>query len=142
MGLDELNRNRELHKQLEMAYEMAQSIRDRAGLRATSMNAMPRGSGISDHVGEIAAAAADLDQRIREIEDQVEAGDQAIRAFANSTGDVRLQQIIQFRYIACLTWERTAELMGDRYTPSGCRRLLHKFLRVHLGAPVDASELV
>jgi len=126
--LEDLNRNLELHKQLNLAYDMAQSIRDRAGLRAASINAMPRGSDVADHVGEIAAAAADLDQSIRALEEQVDAGDRAVREFANRAGDVRVQQIIQLRFIACLTWERIAELLGPRYSAASCSRLLISYL--------------
>lgn len=128
MDMDTLKHNLELHRQLDMAYEMAQSIRDRGGLRAASLSAMPRGSDVADRVGEIAIAAADLDARIKDLEDQVEAGDQAVRAFANQAGDVRVQQIILLRFVACLTWEQVAAMLGERYDASRCRRILSRYM--------------
>jgi len=70
-------------------------------------------------------AIADLDARIRELEDQVEANDDAIRTFANTFPDERLQMAIQMRFISCFTWETTAALLGDRYTENSVKRLVY-----------------
>jgi len=127
MTLQQLDANRERHRQLNIAYEMLESMEDASTLHGTSMDGMPHGSGISDHVGNIAIAIADLKARISQLEDEIAVADNEIREYANSFEDVRLQQLIQHRFISSMTWDETAELMGARYTGHGLRKL---FLRV------------
>jgi len=128
LTLEQLNENFVLHQRLERAYDMMESLRDRAGLRAASLSAMPKGQEVSDRVGEIAAAAADLSQRIRELEDLTEQGDAAVRQFANTLPDERVQQTVLLRFVACLSWEKTAELLGPRYSSRGLQKLLRRTL--------------
>jgi len=125
MTLQELNENIRLHERLDRAYDMAQSLREKADLQAPKLDGLPHGSDVADKVGNIAIAIADLDARIRELEDQVEANDDAIRTFANTFPDERLQMAIQMRFISCFTWETTAALLGDRYTENSVKRLVY-----------------
>jgi len=125
MTLQELNENIRLHERLDRAYDMAQSLREKADLQAPKLDGLPHGSDVADKVGNIAIAIADLDARIRELEDQVEANDDAIRTFANTFPDERLQMAIQMRFISCFTWETTAALLGDWYTENSVKRLVY-----------------
>ena len=111
MDLETLNKNIQLHERLDRAYEMAESLRQRAGLQAVSMDGMPHGSDVSDRVGSIAIAVADLMARIQTLEDLVEAGDNEVREFANSLEDERVQMAVQMRFIACMTWTQTSDAL-------------------------------
>ena len=112
MDLQELNRNIRLHERLDRAYEMIESLREKADLQAPNMDGMPHGTDVSDKVGNIAAAIADLTTRIEELEDQIEANDEAIRNFANTFDDERVQMAIQMRFINGFTWSTVSDVLG------------------------------
>ena len=117
MTLQQLNGNRERHRQLDMAYEMLESL---------SMDGMPGKSDVSDCIGNIAIAIADLKNRISQLEDGIDIADNEIREFANSFEDVRIQQIIQHRFISGMTWEQIAELMGPQFSAHSLRQLFSR----------------
>ena len=73
---------------------------------------MPSGSDVSDPTGSIGAMLADLSARIKDLEDRVDAGDKAVREFANSIADERVQMAVQMRFISCMTWPKVAEYLG------------------------------
>ena len=124
MDLRELNENIRRHERLDRAYEMLQSLREKADVQAPNMDGMPHGTDVSDKVGNLAVAMADLSARIDVLEDQTDAGDDAIREFANTFDDERLQMVIQLRFISCFTWSQTADLLGPAYTANGVRKLV------------------
>lgn len=128
MNLQALDDNKELHERLERAYEMLEALEERSGLQAVSMDGMPHGTDVSDKVGNIAVAKADLEKRITEMEDELEMTDREVREFANSFKDERLQQIIQHRYISCFTWSEVADLLGPKFTGDSVRRLVYRMV--------------
>ena len=126
MTLQELNDNIKLHERLDRAYDMAQSLREKADLQAPVVDGLPHGTDVSDKVGNIAIAIADLDERINDLEDQLYLADDKVRRFANSFEDERVQAAIQLRYISGFTWEIVAELLGSEYTDDALRRLVYR----------------
>lgn len=125
MDMQDLNQNIKLHERLDRAYEMLDSLREKAGLQAPKMDGMPHGTDVSDKVGNIAIAIADLEARIDALEDMIALNDEKIRAFANTIEDERIQMAIQMRYISGFTWRDTAELMGPRYTENSVKQLVY-----------------
>lgn len=125
MNLEALNHNIELHERLAWAYEMRESLQEKSNLQAVKMDGMPHGSDISDNVGNISIAIADLDSRIDKLEDELEESDSKVREYANSFEDERLQQIIQLRFISCLTWGMVAELLGPKFSEETVKYLAY-----------------
>ncbi len=125
VDLQALNRNIQLHERLERAYDMVESLRERAYPGGQNLDGMPRGTDVSDKVGNLAIQIADLTARIEWLEEETEKGDEEIRKFANSFDDERLQMIIQARFISCFTWSDTADLLGPAFTEKGVKRLLY-----------------
>ena len=125
MDLQELNQNIKLHERLDRAYEMLESLREKADLQSPRMDGMPHGTDVADKVGNIAIAIADLEARIDTLEDMIEANDDKIRAFANTLEDERIQMAIQMRFISGFTWSATAELLGPRYSENGVKQLVY-----------------
>ena len=128
MPLQELNNNLVLHEHLDRAYDLLESLQEKAGTQAIRMDGMPHGTDISDKVGNIAIAIEDLKSRIDVLEDQAQAGDTAIRMFANSFADERIQMILQLRFISGFTWPMVAELMGPSFTTDGVRFLFDRYV--------------
>ena len=125
MDMQTLNRNIRLHERLDRAYEMLQSLRDRAYPQAQNLDGMPHGTDVGDKVGNLAIAIADLSSRIEELEDQLDQGDDEIRAFANTFEDERLQMAIQVRFINGFTWSETAELLGPGCNEGVIKRMVY-----------------
>ena len=127
MNLETLNENIRRHERLDRAYEMVESMRQKAGLHAVSLDGMPRGTDISDKVGSVAIAVADLMTKIEALEDAVEAGDNQIRDFANSLDDERTQMAVQLRFISGLTWSKTADVLCLK-SEDAAKRLVYREL--------------
>ena len=124
MNLHDLDRNIKLHERLDRAYDMVESLREKADVQSPNMDGMPHGTDVADKVGNIAVAIADLNARIQWLEDETEKGDEAVREYANTFEDERIQMAIQTRYIGCFSWADTAMLLGPRYSGKSIRRLV------------------
>lgn len=130
MDLQTMTKNIARHERLDRAYEMIEALKAKAHPGGMNLDGMPRGTDVSDKVGNLAIQIADLSARIAQLEDETEAADDAIREFANSFEDERVQQAIQAHFISCFSWNATAELLGPKYTGKGIRKTvivaLHK----------------
>ena len=134
MDLQTLNQNIRLHDRLDRAYEMLESLREKADIQATNMDGMPHGTDVSDKVGNIAIAIADLESRIDALEDLIAENDEKIRAFANMMQDERIQMAIQMRFISGFTWSATAELLGPKFTEDSVKKLIYGSIQRHDGS--------
>ena len=128
MTKEELDRHLEQRQRLERAYDMLQSMRDTI-TQAHKLDGMPRGTDISDKVGNIAVAIADLEARIQNLEDEVYATEDEIRDFAESFEDERLQMAIVNRYINGFTWGQTAELLGESFSADWVKQLFYRAMK-------------
>lgn len=52
-----------------------------------------------------------------------------IEEFINTINDSRMRRMITFKYIKGMTWNRTAEAMGNNYTADSCRMDMKRFFR-------------
>ena len=126
MDLQALNRNIRLHERLDRAYDMVESLKEKADIQAPKLDGLPRGTDVSDKVGNIAIAIADLEARIIALEDEVYTNDEAIRQYANSFEDERVQMSIQMRFISCFTWGQVAELLGQDMNEDWIKKMTYR----------------
>ena len=126
MDLQTLNWNIRLHERLDRAYEMLQSLRDRAYPGAQNLDGMPRGTDVSDKVGNLAIAIADLESRIEALKTMIAENDDQIRTFANTIDDERIQMAVQLRYINGLSWTETADALGYGVSEDTIRKLCYR----------------
>ena len=54
MNLHDLDRNIKLHERLDRAYDMVESLREKADVQSPNMDGMPHGTDVADKVGNIA----------------------------------------------------------------------------------------
>ena len=97
--------------------------------QAHKLDGMPRGTDISDKVGNIAVAIADLEARIQHLEDEVYSTEDEIRDFAESFEDERLQMAIVSRFINGFTWGQTAELLGQNINEDWLKQLFYRAMK-------------
>lgn len=88
---------------------------ERATKMSASSDGMPRGSGVSDTVGQAVAKIADLQAEInREIDRLVDLR-REIEAAIRTVDDSVLRELLERRYIDGDTWENIAVLMHYSY---------------------------
>ena len=112
MTRDDLNKCLELHKRLDDAYNILEALEAKAGLNGSALDGMPHGTDVSDKVGNIAIAIADMKTLIDELEDQAAVNDAAVMEFSKTFRDDRLRVAIQMRFISGFTWSEVSEILG------------------------------
>ncbi len=66
---------------------------------------------------------------LKEREKKVEETIVKIQEFINNINDSRMRRMITFKYIKGMTWNQTANAMGNNYTADSCRMDMKRFFR-------------
>ncbi len=129
MTLDELNEHRDLRAELRRAEEMLENLRAAASPASPALTGMPRGSGYSDKVGDLAVEIAEMEDQVNLLRARIADSEEAVMAFIRSVGDIQLRLIFRLRFIRCLSWGEVAGLVGVHNTEvtvkSSCYRYLN-----------------
>lgn len=139
MTLQELSQYQNLLEKLERNKEIVESLRAAAEPGALLLSGMPRAPGVKDRVGDLAVEIADLEERIRDLQKEVDIEKNKLNDFIRGVDDDRLRTILRLKFIRGLTYATVAELLGERYSEDTIKRLIY---RVVDPAPPDVSPYV
>lgn len=128
MTLQELSQYLKLRERLSRDEEILKSLEAAACPGAQVLTGMPHAPGVRDKVGDLAVEIADMKERIRFIEEEMAQAQSDIEAFVNSVEDERLRMIFRLRFLRCLTWQATADILGWSYTEDSVKRLCYRYL--------------
>ena len=128
LTLQELSQQIKLRERLERDKIILNSLQEAACLGAQVLTGMPHTPGVRDKVGDLAIEIADMKERVRYLETEIKAKDKAVSDFVFGIEDARLQMIFRLRFIRCLTWQRTAEILGVDYTEDKVKKLCYRYL--------------
>lgn len=128
MTLSELNQHFELIEKLARAREMLQSLRDAACPGAAVLTGMPHTPGVKDKVGDLAAEIVDMDARVRFLEAEVKASEDAIMPFIQSIDDDQTRLIFRLRFLRGLAWKEVAAVIGGRNSEDSVRMVCYRYL--------------
>lgn len=128
MTLQELSQYLKLRERLSRDEEILKSLEAAACPGAQVLTGMPHAPGVRDKVGDLAVEIADMKERIRFIEEEMAQVQSDIEAFVNSIEDERLRMIFRLRFLRCLTWQATADILGWSYTEDSVKRLCYRYL--------------
>lgn len=129
MTLKELSRYYRLHMQLERNQEMLQSLESAAHPGAQKLTGMPHAVGIHDKVGDLAVEIADLKDRIRRLQSELEREEAKLNGFISTIENDQTRMIFRLRFLRCLTWKEVAYMIGGRNTEQTVKAICYRYLK-------------
>lgn len=131
MTLQELSKYYDIQMTLEKDREALENLRQKINPASPQLTGMPHTPGVRDKVADLAVELADMDERVRWLEEQAEQERDKAVAFCATIQDARLYLIFRLRFVRCLTWAEVADLLGDYYTEEGVCRMAYNYLESH-----------
>ena len=129
MSLKELSRYYRLHMRLERNLEMLQSLENAAHPGAQALTGMPHASGVTDKVGDLAVEIADLKNRIRALQAELDREETKLNRFISTIENDQTRTIFRLRFLRCLTWGEVAAVIGGRNTEKGVKNICYRYLK-------------
>lgn len=128
MTLETLNRHFDLLTQRDKARGIVDALRLAACPGAQKLDGMPRSSGVSDKVGDLAVEIADLDAQIESINEEIRASEIEISSYIQSIDDVQARVIFSLRFLRGLPWKDVATAIGGHNTEHSVRMICYRYL--------------
>lgn len=128
MTLQELSHHFKLRERLERDTELLQALQAAACPGAQVLTGMPHASGVRDKVGDLAVEIADMKERIRYLENEIEVEEQEVTRFIAAIPDEQLRVIFRLRFLRGLTWGEVAAVVGGRNTEEAVKSSAYRYL--------------
>ena len=128
MTLQELSHHFKLRERLERDTELLKSLEAAACPGAKVLTGMPHAPGVRDKVGDLAVEIADLKERIRYLENEIEVEEQEVTRFITAIPDEQLRVIFRLRFLRGLTWGEVAAVVGGRNTEEAVKSSAYRYL--------------
>lgn len=128
MTWDDLKSLRHIDEEIEEMRNRIMALRCQAESTTAPFNDMPKGSGVSDKVGRIAAEIADLltiyeDDLLRQIETLKE-----LQAYTKGISDSYIRRIISLHFVDGYSWQQVANRIGGGNTSSSVRMAAKRYV--------------
>ena len=117
-----------LNREIETEQRRIAELETKATNISDKVSGMPGGSGISDKTA-IAAEIADCKAIVQAKAEQCIHEYNRLCRYIAGVDDSFMRQILQYRYIAGLSWTQVAMRIGGGNTPDGVRMAHDRFLR-------------
>lgn len=121
-------------ERLKQLYYLPREIRQKEGQLAelrqrmaciSSGGGIPSGGSVSDKVGRLASQITDVEQSIKQMEDEYH----ALLVYIQDIPDSRTRMIFTLRYMRCLPWRQIAVHVGGYNTEDGVRMMHNRYLQ-------------
>ena len=124
MTLQELSKYYDIQMTLEKDREALERLRQRITPASPQLTGMPHTPGVRDKVGDLAVELADMDERIRWLEELAAQEKPKVEAYCNA----RMYLVFRLRFIRCYSWAEVAGVLGKGYTEDGVSRMAYNYL--------------
>ena len=128
MTLQELSKYYDIQMTLEKDREALERLRQRITPASPQLTGMPHTPGVRDKVGDLAVELADMDERIRWLEELAAQENPKVEAYCKSIVDARMYLVFRLRFIRCYSWAEVAGVLGKGYTEDGVSRMAYNYL--------------
>ena len=116
-------------QELSKYYDIQMTLeKDREALERLRLTGMPHTPGVRDKVGDLAVELADMDERIRWLEELAAQEKPKVEAYCKSIVDARMYLVFRLRFIRCYSWAEVAGVLGKGYTEDGVSRMAYNYL--------------
>lgn len=114
---------------LERNQEILRSLENAAHPGAQSLTGMPHAVGVTDKVGDLAVEIADLKNRIRALQAELDREETKLNRFISTIENDQTRTIFRLRFLRCLTWGEVAAVIGGRNTEKGVKNICYRYLK-------------
>lgn len=128
MTLQELSKYYDIQMTLEKDREALERLWQRITPASPQLTGMPHTPGVRDKVGDLAVELADMDERIRWLEELAAQEKPKVEAYCKSIVDARMYLVFRLRFIRCYSWAEVAGVLGKGYTEDGVSRMAYNYL--------------
>lgn len=128
MTLQELSKYYDIQMTLEKDREALERLRQRITPASPQLTGMPHTPGVRDKVGDLAVELADMDERIRWLEELAAQEKPKVEAYCKSIVYARMYLVFRLRFIRCYSWAEVAGVLGKGYTEDGVSRMAYNYL--------------
>ena len=128
MTLKELSQHFKLRERLEKDSQTLASLRAKAHPGAQALTGMPHTPGVSDKVGDLAIEIADIEERIRHTQEEIDKKADDVANFINTIDDGYMRTIMRLRFVRGLTWGEVTYFIGGNNTEGGIKAACYRFL--------------
>ena len=128
MTLQVLSKYYDIQMTLEKDREALERLRQRITPASPQLTGMPHTPGVRDKVGDLAVELADMDERIRWLEELAAQEKPIVEAVSNGIGVAGLYLVFRLRFIRCYSWAEVAGVLGKGYTEDGVSRMAYNYL--------------
>ena len=128
MTLQELSKYYDIQMTLEKDREALERLRQRITPASPQLTGMPHTPGGRDEVGDLAVELADMDGRIRWLEELAAQEKPKVEAYCKSIVEARMYLVFRLRFIRCYSWAEVAGVLGKGYTEDGVSRMAYNYL--------------
>ena len=128
MDLEELNQHFDLIQKLNDAKEM-HSVIEAKSLGGQALDGMPHGTGVSDKVGALASALADLKGQIEYLEKEIQRTAPPIEDFISEIEEPKLRPLFRFRFLYGLSYTDIANVLGPGTTAESVQMRFSRYLK-------------
>ena len=140
MTRKELSQIYYLSKELKMWKEESQKLQDRIESTGKWLDGMPRGSDISDKVGNLAAALADARTMVVVKELEIQTQRRRIIDYIDKIDDSLLRQIIFYRCVSCMQWREVSQTIGG-ISETAAKQSFSRYLREGSNGLFDNEQI-
>ena len=127
MELETLNKHCDLVQELREAQELYKTTEAKTH-GAQSLDGMPHGTGVSDKVGALGVALADISAQIDYLEKQVAESAAPINDFICGIDDLKTRLVFRYRFLYGFAWGEVADMLGKRVTESTVKSICYDYL--------------
>jgi hypothetical protein len=128
MDKKELNQIYYLEKEIEMWRKALNRLQSRSLVPSQEITGMPFGSGTSDKVGNLAVSEADIESKIKELQNKVFEEQYKLLKYIETIDDSLMRQIMYHRHVLCMKWNEVAMTIGGGNTEDSVRKAHDRFL--------------
>jgi hypothetical protein len=126
---EELKQIYYLNKEVKMWQRELDRLQCKSLVKGQEITGMPHVPGISDKVGEIATAMADIEAIIRGKLAEIQIQRKKIMEYINNIDDSIARQVIFLRCVSNLSFYDIAKELGDGYTYDAVRQIYYRRLK-------------
>lgn len=128
MTLQELSKYYDIQMTLGKDREALEGLRRRITPASPQLTGMPHTPGVRDKVGDLAVELADMDERIRWLEERAAEEKPKVEAYCKSIMGARMYLVFRLRFVRCYSWAEVAGVLGKGYTEDGVSRMAYNYL--------------
>ena len=129
MTVQELSQYANLLERLARSEEILENLQNASRPGVSVIDGMPHSTEIKNKMEYIVIEIEDLIERIKYLKREIAKEKKRLNSYFDKIVDERIRMALRLKYVQNLTWKETADMLGDRYTEEGLKKLCYKYIK-------------